>query len=269
MEHPNMKCLLHLTIAALLWYGVVLLAQTAPPSTERKPESPASSHEKQKPPSASTPKSATSGGPVEVLSDTHGVNFDPYLRQVVVPAVRKNWYTLIPESAKMKKGELSIEFHILKDGRVADMKTVEASGEADLDRAAYGGIMSSNPFPPLPGEFTGNYLALRFHFYYNPDRDVLILTELRISPISAQVVSGRNQQFSTSVTGTTNKAVSWSVLGAGCDGTACGTISADGLYTAPLRVPDPPTVTVTATLAADQTAIASAVITIVQLNSPR
>ena len=39
-----------------------------------------------------------------------------------------------------------------------------------LDRAAYGGITASNPFPPLPSEFTGQYLGLRFTFYYNPDK---------------------------------------------------------------------------------------------------
>jgi hypothetical protein len=44
------------------------------------------------------------------------------------------------------------------------------SGDVSLDRAAYGGITASTPFPPLPGEFGGEYLALRFHFFYNPDR---------------------------------------------------------------------------------------------------
>jgi len=37
-------------------------------------------------------------------------------------------------------------------------------------RAAYGGIAASKPFPPLPAEFAGPYLALRFRFYYNPDK---------------------------------------------------------------------------------------------------
>ena len=29
----------------------------------------------------------------------------------------------------------------------------------------------SNPFQPLPGEFGGQYLGLRFTFFYNPDKD--------------------------------------------------------------------------------------------------
>jgi hypothetical protein len=50
------------------------------------------------------------------------------------------------------------------------MKLIATSGDDPLDRAAWAGITASNPFPPLPGEFTGPYLALRFRFYYNPDK---------------------------------------------------------------------------------------------------
>jgi outer membrane biosynthesis protein TonB len=44
------------------------------------------------------------------------------------------------------------------------------SGDVALDRGAWGGITSSSPFPPLPGEFGGQYLGLRFTFFYNPDK---------------------------------------------------------------------------------------------------
>ena len=114
-------------------------------------------------------------GPLEVLTDTMGVDFGPYLQRVLHD-VRMNWYTIIPESAKaplMKKGKVTIEFAILKDGTVAGMRYVSSSGDVALDRAAYGGITGSNPFPPLPTEFGGQYLGLRFAFYYNPDRSDL------------------------------------------------------------------------------------------------
>jgi TonB family protein len=114
-------------------------------------------------------------GELDVLSDTMGVDFGPYLSRVL-QSVRQNWYTLIPESARaplMKKGKVSIEFAIMKDGSVRGMQLTGTSGDVALDRAAWGGISASNPFPPLPGEFKGQYLALRFHFYYNPDRDDL------------------------------------------------------------------------------------------------
>jgi len=108
-------------------------------------------------------------GALDILSDTQGVDFGPYLQRIL-QNVRENWYHLIPESAEMKKGKLAIEFAITKDGKVADMRLVASSGDVALDRPAWGSITASNPFPPLPSEFRGPYLALRFRFYYNPDK---------------------------------------------------------------------------------------------------
>jgi TonB family protein len=111
-------------------------------------------------------------GGLEVLSDTQGVDFGPYLQRVVY-VVKKNWYAVIPEAAMsplFKRGKVSIEFAIGKDGKIAGMRLVGQSGDISLDRAAWSGITASNPFPPLPSQFTGQYLALRFHFFYNPDK---------------------------------------------------------------------------------------------------
>jgi len=109
---------------------------------------------------------------LDVLSDTQGVDFGPYLSRIVA-VVRMNWYNLIPEEARppmLKKGKVAIEFAILPDGKVAGMRLMGPSGDVALDRAAWGGITASNPFSPLPSEFHGPYLALRFSFYYNPAR---------------------------------------------------------------------------------------------------
>ncbi|MGA8274298.1 MAG: TonB family protein [Candidatus Sulfotelmatobacter sp.] len=111
-------------------------------------------------------------GNLEVLSDTMGVDFGPYLQRVLHD-VRENWYSAIPESAQMKHGNLIIEFAITKDGKVAGMKLITTSGDVPLDRAAWAGIQGSDPFPPLPSEFGGQYLALRFRFFYNPTKEEL------------------------------------------------------------------------------------------------
>jgi TonB family protein len=116
--------------------------------------------------------SARTLGNLEVLSDTQGVDFGPYLSRVL-DAVRRNWYILIPEEARaplMKRGKLAIEFVIMPDGKTLGMRLVSPSGDVALDRAAWGGITASNPFGPLPKEFHGPYLALRFRFYYNPQK---------------------------------------------------------------------------------------------------
>jgi len=102
-----------------------------------------------------------------ILSDTRGVDFGPYLARVVY-IVRRNWYAVIPESARLgEKGRVSVVFEILKDGSVPQLRLVASSGSDPLDRAAVAGIRASIPFPPLPEEFTGNHLVLQFIFLYN------------------------------------------------------------------------------------------------------
>src|SRR5579871_3318934 len=108
-------------------------------------------------------------GMLDILSDTQGVDFGPYLQRILQD-VKDNWYHLIPESAEMKKGKLAIEFAIMSDGHVQGLRVAVGSGDPALDRPAYGAITASNPFPPLPSDFKGPYLALRFRFYYNPDK---------------------------------------------------------------------------------------------------
>ena len=105
----------------------------------------------------------------EILTDTMGVDFGPYLTRIV-QIVKQNWYTLMPPSVYppiLKQGKLSIEFVILKDGKTTGMVVHTSSGDVALDRAAWGSITDSAPFPPLPKEFPGQILGLRFYYFYN------------------------------------------------------------------------------------------------------
>ena len=86
-----------------------------------------------------------------------------------------------------------------------------------------------------------------------------------VTPSSAQVALGAQQQFLATVSGATNTAVTWTVSGAGCKGSACGTISGSGLYTGPSSLPSPATVTVTATSVASPAVSGSAIVTVVSV----
>jgi TonB family protein len=166
---------------AILLFCCCLFAfgQSTSPTSETKSQTPASSSDQK-------PKDNDYGlgigahgrqlGALGILSDTQGVDFGPYLKDLQ-EQVKENWYRLIPESAEMKKGKLAIEFAITPDGKVADMRLVASSGDVGLDRPAWGSITQSNPFPPLPAEFKGPYLALRFRFFYNPDKIDLQLND--------------------------------------------------------------------------------------------
>jgi TonB family protein len=179
---------------------VHLLAQTSPLAPEQRPESPVNSADQKEQLAQDVSKNplpsqkyhygvANTGcdlsldnqgiafGALSVLNDTMGVDFGPYLQRVLSD-VKTNWYNLIPGSARaplQKKGKVVIEFCILRDGRIAGMRLQPGgtSGDSELDDAAWQGIKGADPFLPLPGQFTGQFLALRFNFYYNPARSDL------------------------------------------------------------------------------------------------
>ena len=83
-----------------------------------------------------------------------------------------------------------------------------------------------------------------------------------ISPIFVTVAPSATEQFSDTVTGSNNTAVTWAVNGVTGGNSTFGTVSTSGLYAAPATVPNPATATVTAVLQADPTKAASATVTI-------
>jgi len=91
-----------------------------------------------------------------------------------------------------------------------------------------------------------------------------------VSPQTQTLTVNQTQNFAATVQNDAqNKGVSWSLSGPGCAGAACGTLSAASsasgapvTYTAPANVPNPATVTLTATSVADSNVSASAAITI-------
>jgi TonB family protein len=109
----------------------------------------------------------------EILSDTLGVDFGPYMRRII-QATYRSWIPIIPESARPpldKQGKVGVRFKIYPDGSVKEMILEFPSGDVSLDRAAWGGITGASPYPPLPKEFKGPFLELRFGFFYNLDPD--------------------------------------------------------------------------------------------------
>jgi len=76
-----------------------------------------------------------------------------------------------------------------------------------------------------------------------------------VAPGTPQIPASGTQQFTATVTATSNTAVTWTLTGA-------GTLSASGLYTAPAAVPTQTTVTVTATSQADSTKSGTATATL-------
>ncbi len=90
---------------------------------------------------------------------------------------------------------------------------------------------------------------------------------LTVSPTTAYVPASYALQFSATVAGTTNAAVTWSAGGVVGGDSTVGFISTTGFYRAPASVPSPNHVTITATSQADGTKSASATVTVVTRSS--
>jgi len=103
----------------------------------------------------------------QLISDAQGVDFAPYLR-VILQTVKRNWQSVMPEAVHLgRTGKVSIVFSVGRDGQVIKMVVSTPSGIESFDRAAISGISMSNPFPPLPGAFKGDHIAVQFNFAYN------------------------------------------------------------------------------------------------------
>ena len=108
-------------------------------------------------------------GGMEMLTDPQGVDFQSYLQRVYV-TVKRNWFAVMPASVELgEKGIVVLTFRIMRDGSVpSNEPEIQAnSGKEPLDRAAYSSVRASNPFEPLPAQFKGPYIELRYRYYYN------------------------------------------------------------------------------------------------------
>jgi outer membrane biosynthesis protein TonB len=109
------------------------------------------------------------GAGIEMLTDPQGVDFNDYLRRIYY-IVRGNWYAVMPPSVDLgEQGVVSLHVKIMRDGSVPDPEPVMlyGSGKEPLDRAAVSSIRASNPFPPLPAQFKGPFIEVRYTYYYN------------------------------------------------------------------------------------------------------
>jgi outer membrane biosynthesis protein TonB len=119
------------------------------------------------------PRSTGRGGPsagagAQLLSDPMGVDFDPYIKRILI-LIRNNWIPLIPEECNppiSKAGTTLIRFRIEKDGTITanGMKLEDSTHDEAIDRAAWGGITSVGQFPPLPKAYPGQSIDLRIQF---------------------------------------------------------------------------------------------------------
>jgi hypothetical protein len=110
----------------------------------------------------------TTRGP-EILSDTRGVDFGPYIKGSL-HSIYALWVTYIPAEGRPPTNASAstlIRFTIAQDGTLREMHLDGGSHNPSFDRAAWGAITGVGKFQPLPKAFDGPSLELRVMFSVN------------------------------------------------------------------------------------------------------
>jgi hypothetical protein len=85
-----------------------------------------------------------------ILSDTQGVDFGPYMGQALT-MIKKSWVSSLSKEvaqANNSQTETVIRFTISQDGTVSEMTLVEASHHIEIERAAWGSVVDvGKPIP--------------------------------------------------------------------------------------------------------------------------
>jgi len=87
----------------------------------------------------------------------------PYYLSLVFGKIRDVWENPLQSSSTLMT---TIYFRILRDGSIVETKVEKTSGIDLFDQSAFRAIVSSALFPPLPNEFTGEYLGIHLEFEY-------------------------------------------------------------------------------------------------------
>jgi protein TonB len=100
----------------------------------------------------------------DIKFDAKGVDFNPWLRRFVAQ-IKRNW--LVPQAAMMMKGHVVIQFNVLRNGTITDLRIVQTSGIPPFDLAAFNSLKLSNPTLALPTEYPDDKAFFTVTFHYN------------------------------------------------------------------------------------------------------
>ena len=80
--------------------------------------------------------------------------------------IAQNWLqsTIDPAVRAARQAHCVMTFRIYRDGSVKNMQLSQSSGNISMDTSAQRALLSSNPMPPLPSDYSGSYVDVTFDF---------------------------------------------------------------------------------------------------------
>lgn len=110
-------------------------------------------------------KSAKTGGAADIPLESKSQpepDFGPYMKDLT-RQIKANWNP--PKSNNSKR--VVTFFTINKDGEISDIKVIKSSRNKAMDVAAINAIKNVISFEPLPKEYKGDDIDIKFTFAYN------------------------------------------------------------------------------------------------------
>lgn len=106
--------------------------------------------------SASAPSGSGGGSPgAGIATDMPNFPYPWYISQV-----RASLWNLWSSRMPKESGQCVIEFSILPNGGIVDLRTEESSGDATFDLTAMSAVQDAAPFPGLPKAFKEPFLKI-------------------------------------------------------------------------------------------------------------
>lgn len=85
-----------------------------------------------------------------------------------VTAVRNrisaNWLLTMISPSILSAPRVYLAFDVLRDGTITNVQVVQSSGVAEVDRSALRAVLASNPLAPLPPDYAGSRVSVKFYF---------------------------------------------------------------------------------------------------------
>jgi periplasmic protein TonB len=78
--------------------------------------------------------------------------------------VSNNWLLSTISPGLMSAPRVYVTFDILRDGTVSGVQVTQSSGIPEVDRSAVRAVLASSPVNPLPGDYSGSRLSVKFFF---------------------------------------------------------------------------------------------------------
>lgn len=78
--------------------------------------------------------------------------------------ISTNWLLTMVSPNLMSAPRVYLAFDILRDGTITGVQITQSSGIPEVDRSAIRAVVASSPVNPLPADYAGSRLTVKFYF---------------------------------------------------------------------------------------------------------